>query len=172
MVYEHVLNKHSLSHSLCSRQVFGERSVLCQDFGERSVLCQVFGERSVFCQVFGERSLCVYMNYPMSRTSLLLPIPPPLKKLNQSRPCSPNEKERKKGKKNPPKYWYWQSIAADLFQCLAGKMCLGHVQPVLLSSEVPHVTVRLPVMKRHSGQIVKSGVQIVCHVCYEEKTER
>ena len=84
MVYEHVLNKHSLSHSLCSRQVFGERSVLCQDFGERSVLCQVFGgehsvlcqvfgERSVFCQVFGERSLCVYMNYPMSRTSLLLP---------------------------------------------------------------------------------------------------
>ena len=51
-------------------------------------------------------------------------------------------------------------------------MGLGHRQTVLLSCQVTHLGIRLPVMQGHCGQIVEGLVQVVRYMGYRERAER
>ena len=55
-------------------------------------------------------------------------------------------------------------LSTDLFQGCTGQVRLQHHEAVLLFSQVPHVSIRLPVMQGHRGQVVERRVQIVSHV--------
>ena len=50
---------------------------------------------------------------------------------------------------------------ADLFQCCTGQVWLQHDEAILLLSQVPHVSIRLPVVQGHCGQVVECRVQVV-----------
>lgn len=56
-----------------------------------------------------------------------------------------------------------------LFQCCAGQVRLQHDEAILLLSQVPHVSIALPVVQGHCGQIVERCVQVVGDMSYEDR---
>ena len=57
-------------------------------------------------------------------------------------------------------------IATDLLKRGTGQVRLQHDEAVLLFREVPHVSVRLPVVQGDGGEVVERGVEVVGHVSW------
>ena len=55
-------------------------------------------------------------------------------------------------------------LSTDLFQGCTRQVWLQHHEAVLPFSQVPHVSIGLPVVQGHRGQVVECRVQIVSHM--------
>lgn len=51
----------------------------------------------------------------------------------------------------------------SLLQSLTRQVRLGELQSVLLGGDVPHLTVLLPVVQGHRGEVVEGDVQVVLY---------